>query len=148
MICELIIENTDWALKSWYEMLALQHRQRRSMPRGDGSLNRIKHSADKCKGIDLSQPIWNGVHGLLGLMELAIKQLHLIHAFVPCFPQRPLPLAVTLKHKKGKICVSAICASGEVTFFFSLILFLEVIPLIIQTAQNQTSSKDLLQTQS
>lgn len=57
-------------------------------------------------------------------------------AFIPCFPQRALPLAVKVGGKKDRnMCECDLCKCRG----YLLFLLLEDIQLIIQTTQNQTS---------
>lgn len=111
-IQDAIIENQDSMFKSWNEMFVWNQRRHRSMPRRYGWLNnRIKCNTDKWNGINLSR-LQKWTAWIIHVDEIGNKRNYLTRAFIPCFPQRALPLAV--KVEKTEIWVSATRPDAEV----------------------------------
>lgn len=81
--------------------------------------------------------VWNGQHGLLMLMKLAIKELSdsCIHTLLP---SKGSSFSSKSEKRERNMCE---CDLRELRCYLFFILFLEVVQLIIQTTQNQTSSE-------
>lgn len=100
------------------------------MSRCDGSLNGIRQngkasiylSSTKCTA-------W-----IMNVEGTGNKET-LTCAFIPCFPQRALPLAVKVGETDRSVCECDLRGSRG----YLLFTLLEDVQLIIRTAQNQTS---------